>query len=806
MPELRTDYHVRRGLVALLVILVATGASVYSLYTPPPPKPIDAPDTSFSASRAMEIVEATAQEPHPVGSPENVRVRDYLLARIEALGLEPHLDDELLFSPGAGGVGNAQSIYARIKGTDSSGAIMLTGHYDSVAYGPGAADDCSGVATVLESARAILAGEPLRNDIILHLSDGEEGGLLGAKSFMEHGPWREDLALVINFEARGHHGPSLMFQTSDRNGRLVREYIEAAPYPVASSVMFDIARLMPTTTDYWVYKAAGVPGYDFAFVGGLKYYHTINDSPEYLSRATLQGHGENCLALARHLGNRDLIDLHDDNLVYFNTFGHDMVHYPATWVWPLTFLALVLFFITLVMGFTRGVLQFGTLGSGILWYLLALLLVPLVVVVPIGLGLRAFGPYALYNQPYYVVGFVLLTLTVFLTVYALASRRVRLEGLWAGALVVLGVLMFVQTRLLPLGGYLFLWPFLFSTIGLLLSILTAQRPWPWLRLFLVLTSIVPACVLMAPQLPIIFDTATLIIGPVAMFVGAQLLGHLIPVLCHVVAPERRLAPAMTLALAVPFLVWGIYNTTFDASRPKMNFLAYGMNLDTQDACWVSKNDQEDLDVWLENFYQNGGVQGDFAEYDIGSTEQYLRTAAPMADLQEAQIDIVSNDVKGARRHITYHVRPAHATAGFNLFTPGRVVVYEGKVNGVKIGRNKHRPLASWFIHYKGRCDEGILVELVVDTQEDDPALTLVEYSFGLPTINGDPVPPRPDWMIPQTNTMPYYDLSREALQTRDPDEIFRFAPRNINTRRYVRQTFHFPQTSAAETAQAGNRS
>lgn len=795
MAELRTDYHCLRGLCAVLFATVLIALSVYALYTPPAAKPVTAPDTSFSAARAFKIVEAIAQRPHPVGSAENARVRDHLLAHVKEMGLEPVLDNGLLYDNGSS-IGNAESIYARIKGSGSTGAIMITGHYDSVPYGPGAADDCAGVASVLESARAILAGPPLKNDIIIHLSDGEEGGLLGAKSFLNHGPWREDLKLVVNFEARGHRGPSLMFQTSDDNGRLIKEYIECAPYPVASSVMFDIARLMPTTTDYWVYKKAGIPGFDFAFVGGLQYYHTMNDSPEYLSQRTLQGHGENCLALASHMGNEDLADLRSDNLVYFNTFGHHMVSYPASWVWPLTYAAVLFFLLTLLVGFLRGVLRMGSLFSSVMWFLLALVLVPLLVFAPVVLGLRAFGPYALYNQTWFVWGFVFLTAGIFLAVYAFASRRARLESLWAGALVILSILMVLQTRILPLGGYLFLWPFIFSTLGLLFSILTTQHNCPRRRLGIVLLTIAPACILLAPQIPIMFDTLTLVLGSVVMLIGAQLLGHLVPVLCHATAPKRWLAPTVSLAVSIPLFAVGILNTTFDASRPKMNYLAYGMNRDTQDACWVSPTDQKNLDVWLENFFANGGVEGGFDEYDVGNNTRYLRAAAPMADMENAQITVVKNELRGNRRHLSFDVRPAYETAGFELFVPARVAVYGGAVNGHKMSGDSHRPLSSWYLHYKGRCEQGIVVDLEVNADEHDPALTLIEYSFGLPAIESDPVPPRPDWMIPQTNTMPQTDFSPETVKSLNLFRMLQFSYRNLSARKYVRQTFTFPQTTA----------
>ena len=51
----------------------------------------------------------------------------------------------------------ARNVVARLKGQGPAGkkALMLCAHYDSVADSPGAGDDASGVAAILESLRAL---------------------------------------------------------------------------------------------------------------------------------------------------------------------------------------------------------------------------------------------------------------------------------------------------------------------------------------------------------------------------------------------------------------------------------------------------------------------------------------------------------------------------------------------------------------------------------------------------------------------------------------------------------------------------
>ena len=113
---------------------------------------------------------------------------------------------------------------------------MLVAHYDSVPGGPGVADDGAGVAAIIETVRALKEMKPLQNDVIILLTDGEENGMLGAKAFVEDHPWVKDVGLVLNFEARGNKGPSFMFETSDNNGWIVKEFVEACTNACCSFV------------------------------------------------------------------------------------------------------------------------------------------------------------------------------------------------------------------------------------------------------------------------------------------------------------------------------------------------------------------------------------------------------------------------------------------------------------------------------------------------------------------------------------------------------------------------------------------
>jgi hypothetical protein len=292
--------------------------------------PITAAVSDFCVKCAMEQVRAIAQKPHPVGSREHDRVRDYIQAELARQGLEPQLQTGFpeFYSYRLHPVHELQNILARLPGTANTRPVMLAAHYDSATRGPGASDDGSGVAVLLETLRALRAGPPLRNDVIFLITDGEEAGLLGARLFMEH-PWHDQPGVTLNFEARGTAGHAKMFETSADNRWLVRGLQTAVPQADATSVAFEIYRRMPNDTDLSVFKAGALAGMNFAFIEHPEYYHTAQDTVEHLDPVSLQEQGRYALSLARWFGNQDLDHHPAGDAVYFATPFTGLIVYPA---------------------------------------------------------------------------------------------------------------------------------------------------------------------------------------------------------------------------------------------------------------------------------------------------------------------------------------------------------------------------------------------------------------------------------------------------------------------------------------------
>ena len=240
------------------------------------------------------------------------------------------------------GAGRVQNILARMPGRQSGGpAVILVAHYDSVEAGPGAADDGAGIAAILETVRALRAGGPLLHDVIVLFSDGEESDLLGAGAFVREHPWAKDVAMVLNFEARGTTGRSLMFETGPGNLDAV-SVLRTVPNVTAGSVFTTIYRTMPNDTDLSELAVLSTPALNFAFGDGADRYHTSHDDVAHLNTGSLQHHGQQALALAGAFANGPLPRPRTGDAVFFDVPMIGLVVYSEKSALPLALVAAAL--------------------------------------------------------------------------------------------------------------------------------------------------------------------------------------------------------------------------------------------------------------------------------------------------------------------------------------------------------------------------------------------------------------------------------------------------------------------------------
>jgi hypothetical protein len=370
----------------LVVSLLSAIALAVLGTTPPRSAPPNAPGGDFSAARAMTDVERIARAPHPSGSAEHAALRGYLMQRLGALGLTVRTqegqfpDDARAALNRRGGTKVEQipltNVLGLLRGTQPNlPAVALMAHYDSVWGSPAAADDGAGVASILETVRALSLDGGRRRDVLVIFTDGEEAGLNGARMFFAQAQEARRIGAIVNLEARGGGGTTNLFQTSASNGDVARLWARTAPHPAGTSLATFIYSVLPNDTDLTVALPQGYPAWNFAFIGRPGLYHSPMATAANLDRGSLQQMGEQTLGLARALVQASELPRRAPEIVFFDVFGLFVVHYAPGWGWAMLTVAFVGYGALAIRrldlsDMTGGVvriLALAVLAGGLLW-------------------------------------------------------------------------------------------------------------------------------------------------------------------------------------------------------------------------------------------------------------------------------------------------------------------------------------------------------------------------------------------------------------------------------------------------------
>lgn len=748
-----------RGAATPAALLFLASVAALSVWLVQPPRAVgeDAPSGEFSSARAMRHLREVARRPHPSGTQEHARVRRYILEQLAALGLAPEVQTaEAVARPRTPGglalAARVENVLARLPGTSNSRALMLAVHYDSVPTGPGAGDDGAGVAALLETLRALRAGPPLKNDLILVVTDAEELGLLGAEAFAAEHPWMREVGLVLNFESRGGGGPSMMFETSEGNGLLVEGLAESAPHPVASSLMYAAYKLLPNDTDMTVFKRAGAAGLNFAFGGRFTHYHTALDSAAGIDERSLQHHGSYALALARRFGNQDLRETRAPDAVYFNPLGHRLVRYPETWVWPITAALVLVYAGAVFYGLRRGRLSLKGMGAGFLAWLLAAAAAGLLThgvwraARSLHAGFESLPWQTPYNLYLYAAGLVLVALGAAAFVYALLFRRAQAASLWAGALLWWVLLLLVSTWALPAGSFMYAWPLAFALAGLLAVLASGdgERLTTAGVLGVALAS-APGVALFAPLVYMFFMMMGLELAGLFVALPVLALGLCVPL----VRGGRRL-PALLVAFAGVALVAAAVSTAgFDAHRPKTNSVFYFLDADAAAARFVSTDAA--LDEWTRQFVGDAAGRRTLESVFPWARLRTWEGAAPLAPLPAPRVEVLEDgsDGAGAVRRLRLRVTSPRGAPMLLLHTETEILA--ASINGRAVVETNaptqtDRP-RNLRASYAAAPPEG--VELILETRPGAPVrLVAQDVSYELPALPGQTYRPRPAHMMP----------------------------------------------------------
>ncbi|MGI4886354.1 MAG: M20/M25/M40 family metallo-hydrolase [Janthinobacterium lividum] len=665
----------------LLGLLLFATLAVY-LARAPRPVPAGAPATAFSAARALREVAVVARAPHSIGTPANAVVRDYLLRRCRALGLSATVQDTTVVvagGPGALAGARVQNVVARLPGRAPGGpAVLVLTHYDSQPHTPGAGDDGAGVAAALETLRALRAGPPLAHDVRWVFTDGEEVGLLGAQAYAaDTARLRREVGVVLNFDARGNAGPCLLFEVSSGNTWVLNEFAKAAPAPLGSSLAYEIYRYLPNGTDFTAFRAAGLPGLNFAFVGGYSYYHSPADTPEHLDLASLQHQGDYLLPLVQHFASISLAHAPTSDSTFFNSLGTWLVVYDARWNWALNGVALALLLAAIGQARRRGRLRLaGLLGGALAWAAGTAL------VLAAGWYLAravvaAYPQYAaFYDQAFYNVGWYHLALealgtAVFAAYYGALRRWLRPDSLTGGVLLVLAGLQALLQVKAPTVGFLLGFPIVCGALGWLWQTVTTARPFIGPRGRREVYSLplgpvgallaLPAVALLAPDVHSLLTLAGLgPLVPAGLFFLAVLLGLLLPALLPALGRTETTGARWGLPLLAATVALGALAVAHATSRPtaehpQQTHVFYALDADRGQAQWASTLARPD--AWTQQFFP-APTRGPLPALLAGAAVPLLHQGAPRLPLAPPAVSVLADTTLPTGRRLRLQVRPA----------------------------------------------------------------------------------------------------------------------------------------------------
>ncbi|MEM0517607.1 M28 family peptidase [Aequorivita flava] len=750
-----------KKLGAILSLLLIVGLLFYSFYslTPHYDENKTYPATEFSVDRALEPLSEIAKQPHYLGSDGHKEVRKILIAEMQKLGLDPHIQTGFSLNPDSKTLNKPVNIIGRIKGSEDGKALLLLSHYDSALVPSfGASDAGSGLVTILESVRAYLASRKQpKNDIIILFSDAEEIGLDGAKLFVNDHPWAKNVGLVLNFEARGTSGPSnMILETNGGNSKLVKEFIAANPdFPVASSLMYSVYKMLPNDTDSTVFREDGdIDSFFFAFIDSHFNYHTANDNMYHLAWNSLMHQGSYLLPLIHYFADANLSELkaETDN-VYVNLPLVKMLSYPFAWILPMLIIAAILFILLIYYGLKQKKLNGKSIGLGFVPFLLSLLLCGLLGFFGWKLILALYPQYAeiqqgfTYNGHWYIAFFVFISLAVSFAIYKKFTQKFNEPAFYVAPLffwLLINVAVFIVLK----GAAYFIIPVFFGLLSFFIM-LRQERP----NLLAMALLAAPALFIFAPLIqffPVGLGLKMLVISCVFTVLLFALLW---PVFGFY--KMKRLLSVVCLLLAITCFGIAHSKSNYSEERRKPNSLIYYKDADTNKFYWLTYD--EEIDEWTQNYLgenpkKASAVVADAAYSKYGANFTYA-AKAPQRNIADFEIILKEDTLIEALRNVKFIIVPHRRVNKIDLYSGAvsafKALEFNGQTMPVsKVSSNYRGTKNSALINYY--VSEGDSLKVAYSAEKNTPvSFKIMEYSFNLMTEPQFEITQRPIYTMPK---------------------------------------------------------
>jgi hypothetical protein len=738
------------GMAGLAVLLFVGIASMVEMAPTAPTGP-DAPTQAFSAARATTHISAISDQPRPIGSAQHDEARTYLLDQLESLGWATEVQESIgMHDFGVDGtqpIAAVANVIATRPGTASTGTVLLTAHYDTVAGSPGAGDDGIGVGVLLETARALSTAGAPRNTIMILLTDAEEVGLLGAAAFARERARELGTAVVLNHEARGAGGAPLTFRMSSPNTELI-EVLAGAPGAFADSSSEATFEALSNDTDFTAFAQAGLHGYDTAITADGAYYHSPIDDPAHLSAASLQQMGDISLALTRELAGIDLSTVRVGGEQIVTTLPWGLLWYPESLEIPFAIALLVLTIVLVWVLRRRGSLTLPRLvmsaaaaiallvaagaGSFAVWRL-ALLIDPAQASAVVG------EPY---RPVLYRVAMLIAGLAAVLSVFALVRRWLSGVVLAVGMLIVLGLAGVLLAFTLPGVSGAVVQPALVVAIGAVVAVLVPERRTA-ARSGVYLLALAVAAMMLGPAVWMGFDIG-LSAGPISAVLLAVFVTLALPLIEGVwpvpadAVPWRKLrlaaVPILLVMLTAAFWAAGLVANREGATDPRQEAVAYSLDADTKRALWASG--AAPASEWSRSLLSEPAVPLEDA-FPVSAGSALWHGPAPAADLPPPAVTVLRDVNRGDTRELTLRLSSGRGASTLGLWVDaGTATVRSASVASRDVPTDRSQGKWSFGFRFYGAPRDGVQVRLQLDQHATDVILRVADFTHDLSVVPG----------------------------------------------------------------------
>jgi alkaline phosphatase isozyme conversion protein len=224
--------------------------------------PLGTPSAQYGGIARPLMGDLTAIGTRVAGTDGEKNAAQYIASAFKAIGYTP---DTQTFTAAAGSQSISSANIVAVKTGTSSQEIIVGAHYDSTDAGPGADDNASGVAVMLEVAK-LVQGTTTPYTVRFIAFGAEESGLLGSSAYLNQMSQDEFQNVIVMIDLDSLVAGDIAYAYSNESQSTVRDW--ALEWALGNGLDLQTVRNVPLTfpdtkgigsSDYAPFQAVGIP-------------------------------------------------------------------------------------------------------------------------------------------------------------------------------------------------------------------------------------------------------------------------------------------------------------------------------------------------------------------------------------------------------------------------------------------------------------------------------------------------------------------------------------------------------------------